>query len=50
MKRVYDTPRTPFDRLIDSGALTASQVQEITAYRATLNPARLARNIATIQN
>lgn len=49
-KRLYDAPKTPFDRLRDSGALTETQTREMTAYRAGLNPAQLARNIATIQD
>ncbi len=49
-KRIYDPPQTPFDRLIESQALTATQVQEMTAYRDGLNPAALARNIAKIQH
>ena len=48
-KRLYDEPKTPFDRLKDSGTLTQAQIEEMTAYRASLNPAQLARNIATIQ-
>ena len=48
-KRVYDEPKPPFDRLVASGALTADQIREMRAYRASLNPAQLARNIATIQ-
>ena len=49
-KRVYDTPKTPFDRLIESGALTETQIEELSAYRASLNPAQLARNIRDIQD
>lgn len=49
-KRVYDTPKTPFDRLKDSGALTKAQTLEMEAYKASLNPAALARNITRIQS
>ena len=49
-KRVYDTPKTPFDRLKDSGALTKAQTLEMEAYKASWNPAALARNITRIQS
>lgn len=48
-RRLYDAPKTPFDRLADSGALTSAQIQEMSAHRASLNPAQLARNIRSIQ-
>ncbi len=47
--RVYDTPRTPLDRLIASGILTSAQEAELIAYRASLNPAAIARDIDRIQ-
>jgi len=49
-KRVYDTPRTPFDRLCDAGVLSPAQTAELTAYRDGLNPADLARRIQTLQD
>ncbi len=48
-KRVYDTPKTPFDRLVASGALTSAQITEMSAYRDSLNPAELTRQIHSIQ-
>jgi transposase InsO family protein len=48
--RTYDAPRTPWQRVKDSGTLTADQ---ITAFEATLigiNPADLTRRIVAIQN
>ena len=48
-KRVYDKLATPFDRLLRSGVLTAEKTAELTAYRDTLNPARIAREIDRIQ-
>lgn len=49
-KRVYDAPRTPFDRLLDAGVLSPKQVQEMTAYRDSLNPAKIAAEIARVQD
>lgn len=48
-KKIYDAPRLPFQRLVDSGALTGSQIQKMRACRASLNPAQLTRNIRDIQ-
>ena len=48
-KRIYDDPATPFDRLLDSGILTAEQTDELTAHRNSLNPAHLGREIDRIQ-
>ncbi|SMX85187.1 Integrase core domain-containing protein [Brevibacterium sp. 239c] len=49
-KRVYDRPRTPFDRLLDSGVLAPKQVKDMTAYRNSLNPAKIAAEIARVQD
>lgn len=49
-KRVYDTPKTPIDRLLAAGVLSASQEAELRAYRDQLNPAELARRIQSIQD
>lgn len=48
-RRDYDKPSTPLDRLILSGTLAPGQVKELTAYRESLNPAQLARDIADLQ-
>ncbi|MDJ1372813.1 transposase [Gulosibacter molinativorax] len=48
-KRVYDDPRTPFDRLLDAEVLAPAQIAELTAYRDSLNPAELARRIVSLQ-
>ncbi|UNX53626.1 integrase [Georgenia sp. TF02-10] len=47
--RTYDAPRTPYQRVLDSGVLTAEQAAELTAVRAELNPADLTRRITAIQ-
>ncbi|WP_256843040.1 integrase catalytic domain-containing protein [Ornithinimicrobium cryptoxanthini] len=49
-KRLYDKPATPLDRLILSGTLAPGQLRELIDYRATLNPAQIARDIADLQN
>ncbi|MFC7752050.1 hypothetical protein [Tsukamurella soli] len=48
-RRVYDKPRTPFDRLLASRVLSPAQEAELTAYRDSLNPAHLAREIHELQ-
>ncbi|WP_344820464.1 helicase C-terminal domain-containing protein [Microbacterium soli] len=48
-RRVYDTLATPFDRLLRSGVLTSERTAELTAYRDSLNPAHIAREIDRIQ-
>jgi hypothetical protein len=48
-KRLYDTPATPLDRLLAAGVLSPAQAAELTAYRDSLNPAQIAREIADLQ-
>jgi Integrase core domain len=48
-KRTYDRPSTPLDRLLVAGVLTRAQKAELLAYRDTLNPAGIARQIASVQ-
>ncbi|WP_205529077.1 integrase catalytic domain-containing protein [Microbacterium halotolerans] len=48
--RVYDAPRTPFDRLLNAGVLSPAQERELIAYRDELNPAEVARRIQSIQD
>lgn len=43
-------PRTPFYRLLDSGVLSPTQVEEMTAYRDGLNPTKIAAEIARVQD
>ena len=47
--RLYDKPRTPLDRLLAAGVLAPAQAGELTAYRDTLNPASIGRQIADLQ-
>ena len=46
----YDKPRTPFDRLLDADVLSPAQIAGITAYRDSLNPAQIARDIQSLQD
>ncbi len=48
-KRVYDSPKTPFDRLVATGILSPAQQAELIAYRDRLNPLELARRITELQ-
>ncbi len=47
--RLYDKPATPLDRLLAAGVLSPTQQAELTAYRDSLNPAKIAREIAELQ-
>lgn len=49
-RRLYDTPQTPFDRLLAADVLSPAQQAELTAYRDSLNPAKIGREIADLQN
>ena len=48
--RLYDPPQTPFDRLAAAGVLSPAQTVQMSAYRDSLNPAQIARQIADLQN
>lgn len=48
-KRVYDAPKTPWQRVQDTGILTADQLAATAARIAGVNPADLTRQITTIQ-
>lgn len=48
-KRLYDTPKTPYRRLLDSQILSTAQQTELTAYQKTLNPVAIAEEIDRIQ-
>jgi Integrase core domain len=48
-RRLYDKPKTPLDRLLAAGVLSAAQESELLAYRDSLNPAAIARQIADLQ-
>lgn len=38
--RVYDKPKTPYQRVLDSGAATEAKRTELIALRQATNPAR----------
>jgi len=47
--RLYDKPATPLDRLLAAGVLSPARQAELIAYRDSLNPAAIARQIADLQ-
>jgi len=49
-RRLYDTPRTPLDRLLAAGVLSPAQETELRERRDRLNPADIARRIQSIQD
>jgi hypothetical protein len=50
VKKTYDRPRTPYQRLCGSTALSKHAKQQLRAQYATLNPAELKRNITQLQH
>ncbi|KUF08075.1 hypothetical protein AUL38_06215 [Leucobacter sp. G161] len=48
-RRVYDDPRTPFQRLLDSGVLSKAQERALRTQYAKLNPVELTRDIVRYQ-
>ena len=48
-RRVYDDPRTPYQRLLDSGVLSKAQERALRAQYAKLNPVELTRDIVRYQ-
>lgn len=47
--RVYDKPRTPYQRVLDSGVLTTAKAAEFAHLFDMANPAELTRQITAIQ-
>ncbi len=47
--RVYDKPRTPYQRVIDSGVMDAAKAAGFAALFEATNPAELTRKITAIQ-
>ena len=48
-RRVYDKPTTPFARLLAAQVLSPTQEADLKAYRDSLNPAAIGREIANLQ-
>jgi len=48
-KRLYDKPSTPLQRLLAAGVLAPAQEADLLAYRDSLNPAAIARQIGDLQ-
>ena len=49
-RRLYDAPQTPLQRLLAAGVLAPAQQADLIAYRDSLNPAKIGREIADLQN
>jgi len=47
IRRKYDTPRTPYQRLLESGQISSEKQAELTSLYHSLNPAQLKRQIDT---
>ena len=47
--RTYDKPKTPYQRLVDSGVLEDGQAVRLAALHTAMNPAELTRGINRIQ-
>jgi hypothetical protein len=50
VKKTYDTPRTPYRRLLAAPSITEQMRERLQAEYATLNPAQLKREITRLQN
>jgi len=48
-RRRYDKPRSPYQRLLDSGVLGPAQEAELAAVKATLKPVAIQHRISEIQ-
>lgn len=48
-RRVYDNPKTPYQRLLDAGVLSRAQERALQAQYAKLNPVELTRDIVRYQ-
>lgn len=50
VRRVYDEPKTPCQRLLESGAFTGKQRKSLQTRYETLNPAELSRRIQALRD
>lgn len=48
-RRVYDDPKTPYQRLLEAGVLSQPQERALRAQYAKLNPVELTRDIVRYQ-
>jgi hypothetical protein len=49
VKKTYDAPRTPFQRVMPSPDISQEQKEQLTALYQSLNPAQITRNIRKAQ-
>ncbi|GHV30946.1 hypothetical protein FACS189481_5750 [Clostridia bacterium] len=47
--RTYDAPRTPYQRVLDSGVLSSEKTEELSRVYEQTNPAELMRQIVKLQ-
>jgi len=47
--RVYDQPRTPYERLLESGQISRKAARELRATYQSLNPAELHRQLQKLR-
>lgn len=47
--RIYDAPRTPYERLLESGQISRKSKRELRALYASLNPAELHRRLGALR-
>jgi hypothetical protein len=50
VQRRYDRPRTPFDRLCETGAINDQQREDLLALRQSINPRSLRNEIYTLRD
>jgi len=50
VRKKYDTASTPYQRVLDSGLLTAEAKQDLDELYRSLNPAALKRRLDALQN
>ena len=50
MKKKYDTPKTPYQRVLESPFVSEQVKEELKRLYQTLNPVKLKRELVRIQN
>jgi len=50
VRKTYDKPRTPYQRVLESGQVTTATKKQLTRTYRGLNPAQLKREITVLQN
>ena len=50
MKKIYDTPKTPYQRVLESLFVSEQVKEELERVYESLNPVKLKRVLVSIQN